>query len=77
MTGVGTFLLLLLDYLWINFRRGGFVFPVEVWYYLLTTALLSMFVAPLVFFLIDCLARWSGYRIRYTGLTNRRWAPPP
>ncbi|MES2708858.1 MAG: hypothetical protein V4726_19850 [Verrucomicrobiota bacterium] len=76
MTGVGTFLLLLLDYLWINFRRGGFVFPVEVWYYLLTTALLSMFVAPLVFFLIDCLAKLSGYRIRYTGLTNRRWAPP-
>lgn len=76
MTGIGTFLLLLLEYLWINFRRGGFVFPVEIWYHLLTTALLSMFVAPVVFFLIDTLARLSGYRIRYTGLTNRRWAPP-
>ncbi len=76
MTGIGTFLLLLLEYLWINFRRGGFVFPVEIWYHLLTTALLSMFVAPVIFFLIDTLARLSGYRIRYTGLTNRRWAPP-
>jgi hypothetical protein len=76
MTGVGTFLLLLLEFLWINFRRGGFVFPVEIWYHLLTTALLSMFVAPLIFFLIDTIARISGYRIRYTGLTKRRWAPP-
>ena len=25
MTGVGTFLLLLLEFLWLNFRRGGFV----------------------------------------------------
>lgn len=75
MTGIGTFLLLLLEYLWINFRRGGFVFPVEIWYHLLTTALLSMFVAPLIFFLIDILARLSGYRIRYAG-ANRRWAPP-
>ena len=76
MTGVGTFLLLLLEFLWLNFRRGGFVFPVEIWYHLLTTALLSMFVAPLVFFFIDTLARLSGYRIRYPGLSNRRWAPP-
>ncbi len=76
MSGVGTFLLLLLEFLWINFRRGGFVFPVEIWYHLLTTALLSMFVAPLIFFLLDALARLSGYRIRYTGLSNRRWAPP-
>ena len=75
MTGVGTFLLLLLEFLWINFRRGGFVFPLEVWYHLLTTALLSMFVAPLIFFLLHTLARLCGYRIRHTGL-NRRWAPP-
>ena len=75
MTGVGTFLLLLMEFLWINFRRGGFVFPLEVWYHLLTTALLSMFVAPLIFFLLHTLARLCGYRIRHTGL-NRRWAPP-
>jgi hypothetical protein len=75
MTGAGTFMLLLMEYLWINFRRGGFVFPVEIWYHLVTTALLSMFVAPLIFFLIDMIARLSGYRIRYAGL-NRRWAPP-
>lgn len=74
MTGVGTFLLLLLEFLWINFRRGGFSFPVEVWYHLLTTSLLSMFVAPFVFFLIDRLAKLSGYRIRYEGLAKRRWA---
>lgn len=73
MTGAGVFLLLLMEYLWINFRRGGFSFPREVWYHLLTTAALSMFTAPLVFFLIDRLARYGGGRVRYTGPTNRRW----
>lgn len=73
MTGICTFLLLLIEYLWINFRRGGFVFPVEVWYHLVTTALLSMFVAPLAFFFIDRLACLSGYYVRYEGLTRRRW----
>jgi hypothetical protein len=76
MTGISTALFLVFSYLWINFRRGGFVFPREVWYHILTTALLSMFVAPLIFLLIDRLAKVTGYQIRYEGLARRRWTTP-
>jgi cell shape-determining protein MreD len=73
MVGVGTFLLLLCEYLWINFRRGGFYFPASIWYYISTTALLSMAVAPLVFYLIHRLARTCGYHIRLESMAYRRW----
>ncbi len=73
MVGVGTFLLLLSEYLWINFRRGGFYFPASIWYYISTTALLSMAVAPLAFFLIHRLARTCGYHIRIENMGYRRW----
>jgi len=73
MTGAGTFLLLTLEYLFINFRRAGFSFPAEVWHHIAATAVLSMIVAPLAFLLINWLAKLSGYRIRYEGLAYRRW----
>jgi cell shape-determining protein MreD len=73
MVGVGTFLLLLFEYLWINFRRGGFYFPASIWYYISTTALLSMAVAPLAFYLIHRLARTCGYHIRLEAMAYRRW----
>ncbi len=73
MVGVGTFLLLLVEYLWINFRRGGFYFPASIWYYISTTALLSMAVAPLAFYLIHRLARTCGYHIRLESMAYRRW----
>ncbi|MBP7950261.1 MAG: hypothetical protein KA004_11440 [Verrucomicrobiales bacterium] len=74
MCGVGTFLILLFEYLWINFRRGGFYFPMEIWNYILTTALLSTLVAPFAFFFIHKLAKLCGYHIRYEGLAYRRWS---
>ena len=73
MTGVGTVLLLTLEYLFINFRRAGFSFPVEVWHHIAATAVLSMIVAPFAFLLINWLAKLSGYSIRYEGLAYRRW----
>lgn len=76
MTGAGTFLLLTLDYVFINFRRGGFHFPLEVWHHIGATAVLSMIVAPFVFLLINWLAKISGYSIRYEGLIRRRWSLP-
>jgi hypothetical protein len=76
MTGAGAFLLLTLDYLFINFRRAGFSFPVEVWHHIAATAVLSMIVAPFVFFIIDRIAKLSGYSIRYEGLAYRRWSTP-
>lgn len=73
MCGTGTFLLLLFEYLWINFRRGGFHFPADIWYSILTTALLSTAVAPLIFFLVHRLARSCGYHIRLESMAYRRW----
>jgi len=72
MTGAGTFLLLTLEYVFLNFRRAGFSFPVEVWHHIAATSVLSMIVAPFIFLLINWLANLSGYRIRYEGLAYRR-----
>ncbi len=76
MTGAGTFLLLVLEFLFLNFRRAGFSMPVEAWYSMGATGVLSMTIAPFVFFLIDRLAKLSGYRIRYEGLNYRRRNAP-
>lgn len=72
MIGFATLLLLLFEYLFINFRRGDFYFPVEVWHKILSSATLSMLIAPLVFLLLYRLADSSGYRIRYEGLARGR-----
>lgn len=68
-TGIGTFLLLALEYVLINLRRGGFHFPSEVWYKISATAVLSMMIAPLVFFLLYRLGRSLRYDIRYNDLS--------
>jgi cell shape-determining protein MreD len=72
--GLGTFLLLLLEYLWINFRRGGFSFSRDIWFHILTTALLSMLISPAIFYAIDRMAALCGFQIRHDGLTQRRWS---
>jgi hypothetical protein len=71
MTGVGTFMFLLIQYLLVNFTLGGLVFPASVWYKLLTTSLLCMLISPIVFFILHRLALATGYQIRYEGLRRR------
>jgi len=71
MVGFVTTLYLTLEYLLINFVRGGFFFPVEVWYKILTTSLLAMLVAPLLLFALYRLAKATGYRIRHEGIYYR------
>ena len=73
MTGLGTALLLTFEYLFLNFRRGGFEFPATVSKHILATAMLSMVAAPLMFYFIYSLSKFCGYQIRYEGLTRRRW----
>ena len=70
LTGVATFLLVLLEYLIIEFRSGDFTFTRYVWYQMLATALLSMMISPLLFFLLYRLAEASNYRIRFDGLAR-------
>ena len=71
MTGVGTFLFLLIQYLLVNFSLGGLIFPASVWYKIITTALLCMLISPLVFYILHRLAIITGYQIRYEGLRRR------
>ncbi|MFV1995321.1 MAG: hypothetical protein ACC661_07775 [Verrucomicrobiales bacterium] len=72
MIGVATVMLMLFEYLFINFRRGDFYFPAEFWHKVISSALLSMLAAPLVFLLLYRVAKLSGYHIRYDGLAHRR-----
>ncbi len=77
MTGVATFLFLLIDALLINLRRGGFYFPHEAWFMMGTSGLLSMLISPLFLYLTNLLAKSTGYRVRYEGLYPRKARPAP
>ena len=57
MTGGGIFLFRMLDYLFLNFRRGNFQFPQPVFREMCSTALLSMAFAPLIYFILWWSAR--------------------
>ncbi len=71
MTGVATATLMTLEYLLVNFMRGGFVFPREVWSKILASSLLTMIGAPLLFFLLYRIAKATGYKIRTEGLRSK------
>jgi hypothetical protein len=71
MTGIATCLYLTLEYLLINFMRGGFSFPKEVAYKILASALLTTLAAPLLLLVLYRLAKFTGYKIRYEGLARR------
>ncbi|MFN0130367.1 MAG: hypothetical protein ACKV19_27205 [Verrucomicrobiales bacterium] len=72
MCGLGTALLLTIEHLWFCFLRGRFFFSDQLWLHIGTTALLSMMISPVIFFLVHTLSRLSGYQIRYDGLDLRR-----
>ena len=71
MTGVATFLLLLLTYLVMEFRSGDFSFPSTIWYFMLASSVLSMIVSPVMFLILYRLSRASNYQIRFEGLSYR------
>ena len=71
MTGVATFIFLLLTYLVMEFRSGDFGFPLSIWYSMLASALLSMIVSPVMFLLLYRLSRAANYQIKFDGLTYR------
>jgi hypothetical protein len=73
MTGVCTFLFLVLEYLWINFRRGGFQFKKEILMHITTTSLLSLLLAPFVFLVVRKMATWCRYDTHFDNLNQRRW----
>ena len=77
MTGIATFFLLLIDFLLINLRRGGFYFPREIWFMVGTSGLLAMLISPLFLYLVNLLAKSTGYRVRYEGLYKRKASSAP
>ncbi len=57
LTGVGVFLFRLMDFLFLNFKRGNFQFPEPIFREICTTALITTLVSPLVFFVLYWLSR--------------------
>ena len=65
LTGAGIFLFRLLEYLFLNFRRGNFQFPQPVFREMCSTALMSMILAPLIYFILWWLGRAIHGHPRY------------
>jgi hypothetical protein len=73
MTGVCIFLYMLLEYLWLNLRRGGFSFQQTTFLHIATSTLMSLAVAPFVFFFVNRLARWCNFDQHFDALNRPRW----
>jgi len=71
MIGLCTFLALILEYLVINFHRGGLETPGDLWWKLLMTSLFSALVSPFLLLLLSRLADQTRYRIQTEGLKRR------
>jgi len=61
LSGIGTSLIVLMQYLMIAFRRGSPVFTHEVWWQIGGPGLMAMAMAPIVFWFLQWLAQMTGY----------------
>lgn len=61
MVGLATFAWLLVEYLFMSFLLGSFVFRPQLWTYLFTNSLLAMLAAPLLLFTLHTLAGWLRF----------------
>lgn len=65
VAGICVFLLRLLDYLFINFKRGGLKFPRVLLFEMVSSALVTMALAPLILYVLYWLTRSAGHSYRY------------
>lgn len=65
LTGAGVFAFLLLDFLFLTFKRGSFSFPSILRREMFATALVSMAFSPIFYFILHWLHKSFGYRSRY------------
>lgn len=72
LSGIAVFLYLLVEFLLINFVRGGFVFSGATLFKITFTSALTMLFSPPVFWLLFRLADSVGYRIRFDGLKTKK-----
>ena len=71
MVGIATGVWLLTEYVIMSFLRGSFYFPHLMWTKIITDALLAMFVAPIMLYILHTFARLLHYEVRHEGLTYR------
>lgn len=72
LSGVAIFLYLLAEYLFITFIRGDFIFNRALFLKISFTALFTMLLSPLVFWVLFHLAGLFHHTIRYEGLKSKR-----
>ena len=61
MSGIGTSVIILAQYLMITFRRGSLVFSREVWWQIGGPGLIAMAMAPIIFWLLQWMGRMTAY----------------
>ena len=61
LTGICTSAIILAQYLMITFRRGSLLFSREVWWQIGGPGLMAMLMAPVLFWMLNWLARASRY----------------
>ena len=61
LSGIGTSLIVLMQYLMIAFRRGSPVFTHEVWWQIGGPGLIAMAIAPIMFWFLQWMGRMTGY----------------
>ena len=61
LTGLCTSAIILAQYLMITFRRGSFLFTREVWWQIGGPGLMAMLMAPVIFFVLNWVARVTRY----------------
>ena len=61
LTGICTSAIMLAQYLMITLRRGTFMFSKEVWWQIGGPGLIAMLMAPVIFWILNWIARISRY----------------
>src|SRR5213083_3410825 len=62
LSGVGTSLIVLTQYLMIAFRRGSPIFTREVWWQIAAPGLIAVAIAPIVFWSLQWIGRMTAYQ---------------
>ena len=62
-SGLFTSIIVLAEYLMITIRRGGLIFPPEIWYRIAGSGMAAAMLAPVFFFSLNWLAPRVGYDI--------------
>jgi hypothetical protein len=61
LSGICTSLIVLAQYLMISFRRGSLVFTPEVWWRIAAPGLITMAIAPILFWFLQWIGRMTAY----------------